>query len=186
MRVDPKAIFRPDSLSRLILRGVQAELVEFRGRTAQGRSEGQAGIRRNHSMQYFSHPESPCDRLRRESPGVYESYTDLEPGAWTRVRIVVRGVRAELFVGTSDQPCPIVNDLKLGDVSGGLGLWIGSGTEAHFSTVLLAWGPTRNVASRPLRVSSRVEGHPERGSGHQPRPFRYAVGFSQPTWQIGA
>jgi hypothetical protein len=32
----------------------------------------------------------------------------------------------------ASQPCLIVNDLKLGDSSGGVALWIGPGTEGYF------------------------------------------------------
>ena len=72
------------------------------------------------------------DRLRRESPEKYESYVDLEPGVWTRYRITVEGTKARLFVHGASQPCLIVNDLKLGDSSGGVALWIGPGTEGYF------------------------------------------------------
>lgn len=92
-------------------------------------------LRRNHSTQYISEPEWPWDRLRNESPGVYESYVDLESGAWTKYRIVVKGTRAELYVDNAAQPCLIVKDLKLGDVSGGIALWVGPGTEAYFANL---------------------------------------------------
>ena len=48
---------------------------------------------------------------------------------------MVKGLRAELFVNNAEQPCLIVNDLKLGKVEGQLALWIGFGTEAHFSDI---------------------------------------------------
>jgi hypothetical protein len=102
-------------------------------RPTNGRADDQ--LRRNHSTQYVSHPEFPWFRLRKEQPGVYESYVDLEPGAWTRVRIVVSGPRARLFVHGAEQPALIVNDLKLGAARGGVALWIGDGTEAHFSKI---------------------------------------------------
>ncbi|HXB75179.1 MAG TPA: hypothetical protein VNY05_43505 [Candidatus Acidoferrales bacterium] len=90
-------------------------------------------LRRNHSTQYISEPAWPWERLRNETPGVYESYVDLETGAWTRYKIVVKGTRGELYVNGAAQPCLIVKDLKLGDVGGGIGLWVGPGTEAHFA-----------------------------------------------------
>ena len=92
-------------------------------------------LRRNHSVQYEGEPEWPWSRLRSESPGVYESYVDLETGTWTRYRIVVKGTRAELYVNGAGQPCLVVKDLKLGDVSGGVALWIGPGTEAWFANL---------------------------------------------------
>jgi len=73
--------------------------------------------------------------LRNENPGVYESYVDLNAGAWTRIKIVVAGTRAQLYVNGADQPCLIVNDLKLGDSHGKVALWIGSDTEAYFANL---------------------------------------------------
>jgi hypothetical protein len=95
-------------------------------------------LRRNHSTQYISHPDYPWYRLRDEAPGVYESYTDLVPGEWTKVKIVVSGARAKLYVNEAEQPCLVVNDLKLGETSGQIALWIGSGTEAYFSKVVVS------------------------------------------------
>jgi hypothetical protein len=108
-------------------------------RPTNGRADDQ--LRRNHSTQYISYPEYPWYRLREETPGVYESYTDLVPGAWTPVRIVVSGIRAQLYVNHAEQPCLIVNDLKLGETCGQLALWIGAGTEAYFSEVVVKEAP---------------------------------------------
>jgi hypothetical protein len=106
-------------------------------RPTNGRADDQ--LRRNHSTQYVSEPEFPWDRLRRESPGVYESYVDLVPGAWTRLKIVVAGARAQLFVNEAAQPVLIVNDLKRGaDARGAVALWIGIGTEAWFRNLKIA------------------------------------------------
>jgi len=100
-------------------------------RPTNGRADDQ--VRRNHSTQYSAHPDYPFSRLRQESPEKYESYVDLEPGAWTPVRIVVKGTTARLFVHGAAQPALIVNDLKLGDASGAVALWIGPGTEGYFT-----------------------------------------------------
>ena len=105
----------------------------FYVRPKNGRAEDQ--LRRNHSTQYVSHPEYPWHRLRRESPGVYESYVDLEPGAWTKLKVVVRGTEARLFVHDAEQPALIVKDLKLGASEGAIALWIGAGTEGHFANL---------------------------------------------------
>ncbi len=102
-------------------------------RPTNGRADDQ--LRRNHSTQYISHPEWPWQRLRTEHPGVYESYVDLVPGAWTRVRIEVAGTRARLYVHGAEQPALVVNDLKLGERDGGVALWIGSGTEGYFANL---------------------------------------------------
>ena len=115
---------------------VQAEGEEFENfylRFTNGRADDQ--LRRNHSAQYSSFPDFPWSRLRQENPGVYESYVDIEEGAWTTIRAVVSGTKAKLYVGAADQPCLIVNDLKLGESHGRVALWTGSDTEAYFSNL---------------------------------------------------
>ena len=102
-------------------------------RPTNGRADDQ--LRRNHSVQYESEPDYPWNRLRDESPGQYESYVDLEPGVWTKIRIVVAGRKAQLYVHGSAQPCLIVSDLKLGESDGPLALWVGPGTDGYFSNV---------------------------------------------------
>jgi len=102
-------------------------------RPTNGRADDQ--LRRNHATQYVSHPDFPWFRLRKEQPGVYESYVDLEAGAWTRVKIVVAGTKARLYVHGAEQPALVVNDLKLGAVRGGVALWIGDETEGHFASL---------------------------------------------------
>ena len=101
-------------------------------RPTNGRANDQ--VRRNHSVQYISYPDYPWERLRKEFPEKYESYVDLEPGVWTKVKIVVEGGKAKLYVHDSAQPCLIVNDLKMGpNAEGKVGLWVGPGTIAHFA-----------------------------------------------------
>lgn len=90
-------------------------------------------LRRNHTVQYVSAPDFPWERLRKENPGMYESYVDLEPGAWTRVKIVVAGTHARLFVNGAQEPCLIVNDLKLGETEGRIALWSHITTDGYFS-----------------------------------------------------
>jgi hypothetical protein len=100
-------------------------------RPSNGRSDDQ--LRRNHALQYISSPEFGWKRLRTENAGVYESYADLVAGEWTRVKIVVSGTKAQLYVNGDDQPALIVNDLKLGDSSGSIALWSHTSTEGYFS-----------------------------------------------------
>jgi hypothetical protein len=92
-------------------------------------------VQRNHSVQYASHPDFPWPRLRKEFPEKYESYVDLQPGVWTRMRIEVSGVTARLYVHDNQQPNLIVNDLKHGVSEGGVALWIGPGSEAFFTNL---------------------------------------------------
>jgi hypothetical protein len=102
-------------------------------RPTNGRAEDQ--LRRNHSTQYISYPDYPWERLRKENPGVYESYADIESGTWTKIKIEVAGEKARLYVNGAKQPCLIVNDLKLGVSSGQIALWTTTETDAYFSNL---------------------------------------------------
>ena len=117
---------------------VQPEAAKFELlylRPTNGRAEDQ--LRRNHSTQYISFPEWTWQRTRQETPGLYESYVDLEPGVWTKVRIVVNGRKARLYVNDAEQPCLVINDLKLGPANGAIGLWVGPGTDGYFANLRL-------------------------------------------------
>jgi hypothetical protein len=102
-------------------------------RPTNGRADDQ--VRRNHSTQYSSFPDFTFAQSRQQAPEKYESYVDLEPGVWTSYKIEVEGRKARLYVHGAQQPCLIVNDLKLEPQSGGLALWVGPGTEGYFSNL---------------------------------------------------
>jgi hypothetical protein len=109
-------------------------------RPTNGRAEDQE--RRNHAAQYISHPDWPWFRLRKETPSRYESYVDLVPGEWTKIRIEVRGATARLFVHDQAQPTLVVNDVKSGaQASGAIALWLGPGTLAHFRSLRVSAAP---------------------------------------------
>jgi hypothetical protein len=102
-------------------------------RPTNGRAADQ--VRRNHSTQYSSYPDFDFARSRQEAPEKYESYVDLEPGVWTKYKIEIQGRTARLYVHGAEQPCLIVNDLKLDPQAGGVALWVGPGTEGYFSNL---------------------------------------------------
>ena len=102
-------------------------------RPTNGRADDQ--IRRNHTTQYSSYPDFDFERSRKEAPEKYESYVDLQPGVWTKYKIQVEGVTARLYVHGAEQPCLIVNDLKLEPKAGSVALWVGPGTEGYFSNL---------------------------------------------------
>lgn len=113
-------------------------------RPTNGRVEDQE--RRNHAVQYISHPDWPWFRLRRETPSKYESYVDLRPGVWTKIKIEVRGDRARLYVHDQEQPTLIVNDVKSGaSGKGSVALWLGPGTVAHFRNLVVSPLPSEKA-----------------------------------------
>jgi hypothetical protein len=105
-------------------------------RPTNGRADDQE--RRNHAVQYASAPDWPWFRLRKETPSKYEAYADLVTGAWTKIKIEVRGDRARLYVHGQEQPTLIVNDVKTGaQVKGAVALSPGPGTIAHFRNLTI-------------------------------------------------
>ena len=109
-----------------------------------GRAEDQ--LRRNHAVQYTSTPEYPWYRLRKEAPGQYEAYVDLQSGVWTPMRVKVSGTRAELYVNGGEQPTLIVRDLKHGAGTGLVALWAHRTTEAYFRNLVIS--PASRTSAR--------------------------------------
>jgi len=122
-------------------------------RPTNGRADDQ--LRRNHAVQYESVPDWPWDRLRKESPGVYEAYADMVAGEWTHLRVVVHGTNASLYVGGSSQPCLVVRDLKLGDSEGEVALWAGPGTDGYFRNLEIS----PESGKRPQYGANDAAGH---------------------------
>jgi hypothetical protein len=105
-------------------------------RPTNGRSENQ--LRRNRSIQYFSYPDFKFERLRKEAPSQYETYADMGLDEWIKMKIVVIGKEAKLFLNDGKQPSLIVSDLKHGDItSGAIGLWVDVGTEGYFKDLII-------------------------------------------------
>jgi hypothetical protein len=95
-------------------------------------------VRRNHTIQYFSFPDYPFMRTRKETPEKYESYTDMALNEWIKIKIIVKDAKAQLFINDAAQPSLIVNDLKHGaDTSGAIGLWVDVGTEGYFKDLTI-------------------------------------------------
>jgi hypothetical protein len=100
-------------------------------RPTNGRADNQ--VRRNHSIQYFAYPDYKFEKLRKESPELYESYADMGLNEWITIKIEVQEAKAKLFLNNNKQPSLIVNDLKLGEKnSGAVGFWVGNWTEGYF------------------------------------------------------
>jgi len=119
------------------LHGGQFEYIYLR--PTNGRADDQ--VRRNHSTQYSAFPNYDYAALRQRSPERYESYVDLEPGVWTHYRLTIEGTKAALYVNGAAQPCLVVNDLKLGDSTGGVALWVGPETEGYFANLSIKGAP---------------------------------------------
>jgi len=95
-----------------------------------GRSAIQA--MRNHSVQYFAFPGWKFAELRKEAPGLYETYADIGLDEWITMRIHVAGERAELYLNDARYPSFIVNKMKGTSRAGTIGLYVDIGTEGYF------------------------------------------------------
>jgi hypothetical protein len=117
---------------------------QFYLRPTNGRADDQE--RRNHTVQYSSHPDWPFFRTRKETPSKYEAYVDALPDVWTKVRIEVRDSRARLHVHDQEQPTLIVNDLKMGShAKGAVALTPGPNSIVYFRNVTITPGPGGNA-----------------------------------------
>lgn len=100
--------------------------------------------RRMRSVQYVAYPDFRFSRLRAESPGIYENQADIALGRWIHMKLVVAGSQARLYLDRKPEPVLVVNDLKLGPSQhGGVGVWLESGTVAHF----------RNLRLKPTNIA---------------------------------
>lgn len=95
-------------------------------------------IRRNRSVQYFSYPNFKFNHSRKTNPGEFETYADIAPNAWIKMKIVIKGANAQLFINDSKNPSMIVNNMKMGSgQSGAIGLWVDIGTEGYFKDLIV-------------------------------------------------
>jgi len=95
-----------------------------------GRSDIQA--MRNHTVQYFAYPGFKFADLRKEAPGLYETYADIGLDEWITMRVHVAGQKAELYLNDARYPSFIVNRLKGTSKAGTIGLYVDVGTEGYF------------------------------------------------------
>lgn len=96
-------------------------------------SQADDQVRRNHTVQYAGYPDYRFDQLRKDFPEKYETYADVALGKWIHMKIEVEGAKATLYLDHNSKPAFVVNDLKFGEQQhGGVGIWIESGTIAHF------------------------------------------------------
>lgn len=108
---------------------------------------------RNHTVQYCAVPGYGWYKLRREWPFVYESYAEIEPEKWTKVKIEVTGRMAKLYVNGSEKPSLVVAGLKSGSLRGAVGLWGYAGEESYFSNLRIT-----PAAPAPIRNGSDATG----------------------------
>ena len=105
-------------------------------RATNGRAEDQ--VRRNHTVQYMAQPDFDFQVLREKFPEKYETYVDMVPNEWTKLKIVVEGRITKLYVHDQEQPTLIVKDMLNKTTIGGIALWVGGSTEAYYRNMKIS------------------------------------------------
>ncbi|MEI9920910.1 MAG: hypothetical protein WDO14_19260 [Bacteroidota bacterium] len=94
------------------------------------RTDSQLG--RNHVVQYYSYPNYKFDRLRKDSPGLYETYADVGLNEWITFRIELEGGKARLFINNQRYASFVVEKMKGTTRNGSVALWVDIGTIGYF------------------------------------------------------
>jgi hypothetical protein len=99
-------------------------------------------VRRQHAVQYISLPKFDFQDLRDEFPEEFENPVDasIVPTDWVRLRVVVEGIKVQIYVGPLKQVTLEVR--KLGQLDAGqVGLWVGNVSGGDFENLVIT--PTR-------------------------------------------
>jgi hypothetical protein len=103
-------------------------------RPLNGRKKNPPTPRDQRAVQYFAYPDWKFNRLRAEYPdGRYESGADIADDEWIALRLDVDGTRLRVSVNGKDELARA--DAKATPVAGGIGLWVGMGTEGYFANL---------------------------------------------------
>lgn len=95
--------------------------------------------RRNHAVQYISHPTHTWQKLRAGRPEEFENPVDPppDPNGWVHVRIVVTHPKVSVFVNEATSPCLEVQQLS-DRKAGWVGFWVGNGSSGQFANLKVA------------------------------------------------
>jgi len=92
--------------------------------------------RKQHSVQYISHPEHTWQTLREASPGVYEGAIEPapDPDAFFHVKLVVKRPKVSVYVNNGKQPCLTV-DLLSPRTMGKVALFVDNESQGAFANL---------------------------------------------------
>ena len=117
---------------RVVDGGARFESVYLR--PLNGRKTNPPSPRDKRAIQYFAYPDWKFDRLRKEYPdGRYEAGADIADDEWIRLKLDIDDTRVRVSVNGKEEFAP--TDLKAAPEAGGIGLWVGRGTEGYFSNL---------------------------------------------------
>lgn len=108
-----------------------------------GRSDNQSA--RNRTVQYYAYPEFKFDKLRKESPGMYETTAPVNINEWITMRIEVQGEKAYMFINDAKYSTFVVEKMKGKTTHGSIGLWVDIGTIGYFKDLKI----TKRTITKP-------------------------------------
>lgn len=90
-------------------------------------------VRKAHGCQYFSYPGYTFSYFREFSINDYEAPMEYGFDRWVELKAVIKGEKADFYLGNEEKPVLTVNDLKHGgNARGSVGFFSEIGTEAFF------------------------------------------------------
>ena len=105
-------------------------------RPLNGRKTNPPSPRDKRAIQYFAYPDWKFDRLRKEYPdGRYEAGADIAGDEWITLKLDIDDARVRVSIKGKEELA--LTDTKAAPEAGGIGLWVGRGTEGYFANLRL-------------------------------------------------
>jgi hypothetical protein len=103
-------------------------------RPLNGRKTHPPSPRDKRAIQYFAYPDWKFDRLRKEYPdGRYEAGADIADDEWITLKLDIDDERVRASINGKEELA--LTDTKAAPEAGGIGLWVGRGTEGYFANL---------------------------------------------------
>jgi hypothetical protein len=134
-RLNGKALPDPRAFVGLAYRVVaEARFESVYLRPLNGRKTNPPSPREKHAIQYFAYPNWKFDRLRKEYPdGRYEAGADIADDEWITLKLDIDDARVGVLINGKEELA--LTDTKAVPEAGGIGLWVGRGTEGYFANL---------------------------------------------------
>lgn len=93
-------------------------------------------LRRQHAVQYISHPEFTWQKLRAEHPEQYEKSVQPvpNPNDWFHVRVAIAHPKVSVFVNGAEAPCLVAEQLS-NRKKGWLGFYVSNDSGGDFANL---------------------------------------------------
>ena len=98
-------------------------------------------VRRNHAIQYISHPVFTWKKLREERNAVFEKeiLNPPNPNEWFTIKVVIDNMIIKAFINNSETPSLVVEKLN-NRITGRIGLFVADSSGGDFKSVKIKYG----------------------------------------------